>query len=53
MPLTPGEPALFRFPLGSTGQVLKAGQEDLRPARQTVFHDAPRPSRLLLPVIPS
>lgn len=26
--------------------------EDLRPARQTIFHDAARPSHLLLPVVP-
>lgn len=80
--LTPGEPELFRFTLGSTSQVFKAGhrirlqvassnfprfdrnpqqwipaatatQRDLRAARQTVFHDARRPSRLILPVIPS
>ncbi|HEX9772860.1 MAG TPA: CocE/NonD family hydrolase C-terminal non-catalytic domain-containing protein, partial [Steroidobacteraceae bacterium] len=25
---------------------------ELRPARQTVFHDAARPSHLILPVIP-
>jgi uncharacterized protein len=28
------------------------GPDDLRPARQTVFHDAHRPSRLILPVVP-
>lgn len=28
------------------------GPGDLRPARQAVFHDAARPSRLLLPVVP-
>lgn len=27
------------------------GPDDLRPARQVVFHDAARPSRLLLPVV--
>jgi putative CocE/NonD family hydrolase len=27
-------------------------QDDLRPTRQTVFHDGGRPSRLLLPVVP-
>ncbi|MGA5757745.1 CocE/NonD family hydrolase [Nonomuraea bangladeshensis] len=82
VPLTPGEPELFRFPLGSTSQVFKAGhrirlqvassnfprfdrnpqqwtpvatarEEDLRPARQTVFHDGLRASRLILPVIES
>ena len=28
------------------------GPEDRRPVRQTVFHDARRPSRILLPVVP-
>jgi putative CocE/NonD family hydrolase len=28
------------------------GPDDLRPARQTIFHDAERPSHVLLPVIP-
>jgi putative CocE/NonD family hydrolase len=27
-------------------------EEDLRPARQTIFHDADRPSHVVLPVIP-
>ncbi|GAA5049898.1 hypothetical protein HNP84_004181 [Thermocatellispora tengchongensis] len=81
VPLRPGEPELFRFPLGATSQVFRAGhrirlqiassnfprfdrnpqrmippatatEADMRPARQTVFHDAARPSRLILPVIP-
>jgi len=34
-----------------TGGPIAAATE-LRPARQTVFHDASRPSRLLLPVVP-
>ncbi|NUW40241.1 hypothetical protein HT134_08855 [Nonomuraea rhodomycinica] len=80
VPLTPGEPELFRFALGATSMVFKAGhrlrlqvagsdfprfdrdpqqwvtiatagQADLRPARQTLHHDAARPSRLLLPVV--
>lgn len=80
VPLTPGEPTLFAFPLGSTSQLFRrghrirlqvassnfprfdrnpqrlvpthtAGPQDLRPARQQVFHDARRPSRLILPVL--
>jgi len=33
------------------GQI--AGEAELRPARQTVFHDAARPSRLRLPIVPA
>jgi putative CocE/NonD family hydrolase len=29
------------------------GPEDLRPARQTIYHDGQRPSRLLLPIVSS
>lgn len=37
----------------NTGRALGMdGPEDLRPARQTVFHDRERPSHVLLPVIP-
>jgi hypothetical protein len=37
----------------NTGRALGVdGPEDLRPARQTVFHDRDRPSHVLLPVIP-
>jgi putative CocE/NonD family hydrolase len=37
----------------NTGNALGIdGPEDLRAVRQTVFHDAQRPSRLLLPVVP-
>jgi len=37
----------------NTGHALGVdGPEDLRPARQTVFHDRDRPSHILLPVIP-
>ena len=28
------------------------GPDDLRPARQTVFHDGARPSHVLLPIVP-
>ena len=34
-----------------TGGVIAEARE-LRPARQTVFHDAARPSRIVLPVVP-
>ena len=27
------------------------GPDDLRPARQTVFHDAERPSHIVLPIV--
>ncbi|MEV4751355.1 CocE/NonD family hydrolase [Streptosporangium sp. NPDC049248] len=82
VPLTPGEPELFRFALGTTSQLFRrghrlrvqvassnfprfdrnpqrwipvhtAGPDDMRPARQTVFHDASRPSRIIVPTIPS
>jgi putative CocE/NonD family hydrolase len=37
----------------NTGHALGIdGPEDLRAARQTIFHDAQRPSRIVLPVIP-
>ena len=37
----------------NTGQPLGAdGPDDLRPARQTIFHDRERPSHIVLPVIP-
>src|SRR5436190_3125808 len=37
----------------NTGNALGVdGPEDRRPVRQTVFHDARRPSRILLPVVP-
>jgi putative CocE/NonD family hydrolase len=37
---------------GNSGKPLGTDRdEDLRPARQTIFHDADRPSRLLLPVV--
>jgi uncharacterized protein len=36
----------------NTGNELGAdGPEDLRPARQTIFHDADRASRVLLPLV--
>ncbi len=45
-------PRLDRNP--NTGSSLGVdGPEDLRPARQTIFHDADRPSHVLLPVIPA
>jgi putative CocE/NonD family hydrolase len=37
----------------NSGKPLGAdGPDDLRPARQTIFHDGARPSHVLLPVIP-
>ena len=37
----------------NTGNALGTdGPDDLRPARQTVFHDASRPSRIELPIVP-
>jgi hypothetical protein len=37
----------------NTGHALGVdGPDDLRPARQTVFHDRERPSHILLPVVP-
>lgn len=37
----------------NTGRPLGVdGPDDLRPARQTIFHDAGRPSALILPVVP-
>jgi putative CocE/NonD family hydrolase len=37
----------------NTGRPLGTdGPEDLRPARQTIFHDRERPSHIILPVIP-
>jgi putative CocE/NonD family hydrolase len=37
----------------NTGHALGVdGPDDLRPARQTIFHDRERPSHILLPVIP-
>ncbi len=37
----------------NSGQELgEDGPEDLRPARQTIFHDGSRPSWILLPVVP-
>jgi hypothetical protein len=37
----------------NTGNPLGSDRpEDLRPARQTIFHDAGRPSHVLLPVVP-
>jgi putative CocE/NonD family hydrolase len=45
-------PRFARHP-NTGGDLAAAGVEDLRIARQTVFHDAARPSYLELPVIPS
>jgi putative CocE/NonD family hydrolase len=37
----------------NTGHALGVdGPDDLRPARQTIFHDRERPSHILLPVVP-
>ena len=41
-----------RFDLNSQTGGPIAGETQLRSARQTVFHDAARPSRLVLPVVP-
>ncbi len=42
-----------RFDLNSQTGGPIAGETRLRPARQTVFHDADRPSRLRLPIVPA
>ena len=42
-----------RFDVNSQTGGPIAGETELRAARQTVFHDAARPSRLRLPIVPA
>jgi putative CocE/NonD family hydrolase len=42
-----------RFDVNSQTGGSIVGETELRSARQTVFHDADRPSRLRLPIVPA